>query len=210
MVTNWSLVTDFNPGKNVWVIKVNGVCKRRVRNNRGLVIVYQICVEMHSERDQRLTLQSELDGEALLISRDIHVVRGHNILSNSYELKHGSVEEWWPRGYGEARLYRLRARILSDEATEVASHTFSCGFRTCQLVQDALENNQKGDSFHFRVNGVDVFAKGSNWIPGHVFDRLMTTEKKWTLLESCVAANMNMVRIWGGGRYETDGTKSAH
>lgn len=160
---------------------------------------------MYSNRDRQFTLKSELDGKTLLAPRDLNVVQGNNILSNSYELERGSVEEWWPRGYGEARLYLLRVSVLSAEETEFASNTFSCGFRTCQLVQDALGDGQKGDSFHFRVNGVDIFAKGSNWIPGHVFDRLMTMEKKRALLESCVEANMNMVRIWGGGRYETDG-----
>ncbi|GJJ73174.1 beta-mannosidase [Entomortierella parvispora] len=184
LITNWSLLTDFDASKNAWVIK--------------------LCVELHSDGDQRVALKSELNGETLLISKDLHVGCGHNVLRKSYELKRGSVKEWWPKGYGEAQLYNFKASVSSDAETELASHTFRCGFRTCRLVQDALGADQKGDSFHFQVNGVNIFAKGSNWIPGHVFDRLMTMEKKRALLQNCVAANMNMVRIWGGGRYETD------
>lgn len=94
---------------------------------------------------------------------------------------------------------------MNDKGSRVASRYFEYGFRTCDLVQKPFIHGQPGDSFHFRVNGIDMFAKGANWIPGHVFDSSMTMEKKRSLLQSCVDANMNMIRIWGGGRYETDG-----
>ncbi|KAG0364110.1 hypothetical protein BGZ54_007839 [Gamsiella multidivaricata] len=111
---------------------------------------------------------------------------------------------WWPRGYGEPTLYSVEVTLLNDNASTVASHIFQCGFVESELIQDPLTEGRDGESFNFRINGVDMFAKGTNWIPGHVFDRMMTMEQKRSLLQSCVAANMNMIRIWGGGRYESN------
>ena len=64
-------------------------------------------------------------------------------------------------------------------------------------------------SFFFRVNGHDVFAKGANVIPAHVFPTAEWTAdgtgSRWAwLLKQAAAANMNMVRAWGGGRYQPD------
>ncbi|CAM9917606.1 unnamed protein product, partial [Sphacelaria rigidula] len=56
-----------------------------------------------------------------------------------------------------------------------------------------------GESFFFRVNGVDVFARGSNWVPPDAWGERVTVEKRRWLLESAAAANMNMIRVWGGG-----------
>ena len=56
----------------------------------------------------------------------------------------------------------------------------------------------------FRVNNVDVFAKGANWIPADSFQTRITPQRIFNLLDSVVAANMNMIRVWGGGLYETD------
>lgn len=63
-------------------------------------------------------------------------------------------------------------------------------------------SSQQGESFYFRVNGVPLFAKGANLIPLHVLSTAVTLSDVRALLESAVAANMNMIRIWGGGRYQ--------
>lgn len=59
-----------------------------------------------------------------------------------------------------------------------------------------------GESFYFRVNGVPVFAKGANLIPLHVLSTAVSEGSVRALLQSAVDANMNMIRIWGGGRYQ--------
>jgi beta-mannosidase len=152
------------------------------------------------------------DTEFVFVRGGLPIVLGRTTLTQSFELELNYVKKWWPRGYGEPNVYQAKVTVLDAAGTatetEIASHMFTCGFRTCELVQDPVgrdRDQKKGDAFHFRVNGVDIFAKGSNWIPGHVFDRLMTMDKKRSLLLNCVAANMNMIRIWGGGRYESDG-----
>ncbi|OTF82415.1 Beta-mannosidase-like protein, partial [Euroglyphus maynei] len=77
-------------------------------------------------------------------------------------------------------------------------------FRTIELVQDRLNSSVEAYSFYFRVNGVPIFAKGSNWIPAHVLNENVKPEYVQYLLWSAKAANMNMLRVWGGGIYESD------
>lgn len=76
------------------------------------------------------------------------------------------------------------------------------GFRTVKLVQEPLE---KGRSFYFRINGVPIFAKGSNFIPASVFPELGAKETTIRhLLSAAKETHMNMLRIWGGGVYESE------
>ena len=107
---------------------------------------------------------------------------------------------WWPNGYGEQKLYKLTTniKILDYETTNEKQ----IGFRTIELVQDPLE---RGLTFYFKVNGFRIFAKGSNYIPGSIFPELSTKKETiWPLLSSTKDANMNMLRVWGGGMYESD------
>ncbi|KAL2099255.1 hypothetical protein ACEWY4_005735 [Coilia grayii] len=111
-----------------------------------------------------------------------------------------SVDLWWPNGHGEQTQYllfmegRTESRVTFHIETKVA-------FRTVELVQEPIPSSP-GLSFYFRVNGRPIFLKGSNWIPAHIFQDLVTPETLRNLLESAVDANMNALRVWGGGVYE--------
>jgi len=106
---------------------------------------------------------------------------------------------WWPRGYGEAKLHDLVVEVASGDETD--RMTKRVGFRSVELVR---EKDEVGESFLFRVNGVPVYAKGANWIPADSFDELVTREMLGNLLTSARDANMNMIRVWGGGIYESE------
>ncbi|PUB18457.1 glycoside hydrolase family 2 protein [Yoonia sediminilitoris] len=102
---------------------------------------------------------------------------------------------WWPVGQGDPHLYRLAVTVAKATATRLV------GLRTMELV---AETDSAGLGFKFRVNGRDVFCKGANWIPADALPGRITDAKTRALLQSAVDANMNMVRVWGGGRYEPD------
>ncbi|KAK0662563.1 glycoside hydrolase superfamily [Cercophora samala] len=110
---------------------------------------------------------------------------------------------WWPRGYGSPNLYDVRVRIFNEEGgTVLAEHNQRLGFRKVELVQ---EPDGHGESFYFRVNGVDVFAAGSNWIPADSFLSQVTPKQYRDWIQNAVAdGNQIMIRVWGGGVYEHD------
>lgn len=104
-------------------------------------------------------------------------------------------ELWWPVGLGDQTLHDLA--ISFADATD----TRRIGLRDMQLVS---EPDDIGRSFLFRVNGHDTFAKGANWIPADALTGRINRDDVRGLLQSAVDAHMNMIRIWGGGRYEPD------
>ena len=117
------------------------------------------------------------------------------------ELQVDDPQLWWPNGMGEQPLYDVRIELL-DRADEILdSTTKRIGLRTLELVR---EPDAWGESFHFAANGVPFFAKGANWIPDDVFATRMTRERYARSLQDAVDANMNMLRVWGGGLYEQD------
>ncbi|KAJ5078281.1 beta-mannosidase [Anaeramoeba ignava] len=112
-----------------------------------------------------------------------------------------SPELWWPNGYGSQKLYELEIKVESGEETQEI--TKKIGFRHIELVEEPVSNSS-GLSFYFRINDVPIFAKGSNFIPLDSFEGVVTKEVYDNFFESAIAANWNMMRVWGGGVYETD------
>ena len=102
---------------------------------------------------------------------------------------------WWPAGSGEQPLYELVVQC-GDEI-----ETRRVGLRKIELINTP---DEAGARFAFRVNGREIFCKGANWIPADALPSNATPELTEKLLRSAVAANMNMIRVWGGGRYEFD------
>lgn len=130
---------------------------------------------------------------------------GCEALTLSYNITHRrKIEMWWPTGYRGQRLYTLKVAIKAKG--EEFTKSIKIGFRTVELVQDEIRkgNPNAGLEFYFKINGVPIYGKGSNWIPADSFPERVTEEYLKYLLHSAKAANMNMLRIWGGGIFETD------
>ena len=102
---------------------------------------------------------------------------------------------WWPVGMGAQVLHRLVVTSASATASR------QIGLRDLRLIS---EPDAAGRSFAFRVNGHPTFARGANWIPADALHGRVTHDAVCDLLQSAVDANMNMIRVWGGGRYEPD------
>jgi len=107
---------------------------------------------------------------------------------------------WWPNGMGEQPLYTVSV-FLVQNGTTLDQDQKRIGLRTLELV---CEDDQWGQSFFFRANGIAFFSKGANWIPIDAIKDRNTPERYRDLLQSSVDAHMNMIRIWGGGIYEDD------
>jgi beta-mannosidase len=130
--------------------------------------------------------------------RRVSLTPGANRVALNMAIPHPAL--WWPNGLGAHPLYTFKARLLidgklMDEATK------RTGLRALELRQ---QPDQSGKSFTFVINGVPVFAKGGNWIPADSFPSRITKAKYRELVQSVRDTNMNMLRVWGGGIYESD------
>ena len=107
---------------------------------------------------------------------------------------------WWPNGLGEPCLYQFCFELFDDE---ILLHRVEerIGFRNIELVNkpDAM-----GESFFVKVNGHPVFMKGANYIPADSFLNRVSTETHKQYFDATVYANMNTLRVWGGGVYQDD------
>lgn len=124
--------------------------------------------------------------------------KGINFIEIPYKIF--NPELWQPNRVGKPKLYDFEISVkrgidILDKKTE------RIGLRTIELVQG---KDEKGKSFYFKVNGKPMYAKGTNWIPGDSFSPRMSKEKYQKLIKDCKEANMNMIRVWGGGIYEDD------
>ncbi|GGU96993.1 beta-mannosidase [Streptomyces litmocidini] len=108
---------------------------------------------------------------------------------------------WWPRGYGDQPLYELEVTLLDEEEGPLDTWRRRIGFRTVELDRSP---DAHGTGCTFVVNGVRIFARGVNWIPDDVLPSRMTPERYRTRLRQAAEANIDLVRIWGGGIYEDD------
>ena len=109
-------------------------------------------------------------------------------------------ELWWPNNFGEPSLYSVAIRIISPSAV-VYQNELKYGLRTIDIKQ---EPDQWGESFEVVVNGLPIFLMGADFIPEDSILSRRSAEKTGHLLEQCIEANFNCVRVWGGGYYPDD------
>lgn len=131
-------------------------------------------------------------------TKKVRLEKGVNVVSLDFEIKNPRL--WYPVGLGEQALYKFQASVKIDGKT-VDLIKDRTGLRTLELRQ---KPDEWGTSFMFVINGIPVFGKGGNWIPADSFPTRVTRVKYKKLLTSVRDANMNMIRVWGGGIYEDD------
>jgi beta-mannosidase len=110
---------------------------------------------------------------------------------------------WWTADLGAQPLYRLVVTLLQGEAI-VDRRSLSLGLRTIALDQSPDPDEPGASFFRFVLNGVPIVARGACWIPASSFVGTVDAARYRMLLEQAVGANMNMLRVWGGGVYEHD------
>ena len=132
-------------------------------------------------------------------SEKVTLKPGANKVALTLDVKNPKL--WWPAGYGAQPLYPL-AVTLGD-----AKLAKKVGLRKAEVYneEDAEPDpatGKKGKPMVVVINGRRIFCKGADWIPCDAFENRQTPARYRDLLESAVAANMNMLRVWGGGQFE--------
>jgi beta-mannosidase len=131
-------------------------------------------------------------------TKSIHIKGGLQQASIRYRITKPKL--WWPSGLGNASLYSFNCEVSQGNII-LDTRNIKFGLRTVEHVQ---EKDSIGTSFYFKVNGIPVFMKGANWIPSDNFLPRVSDDKYRSLLVKAAEANMNMLRVWGGGIYESD------
>lgn len=107
---------------------------------------------------------------------------------------------WWPNGFGEQPLYDITViQYVGNEETDC--YETKIGLRTMEIHR---EKDEFGEMFAHRVNGVDCFAMGADYIPEDNLLGRLTRERTRELLQQCKDCNFNSIRVWGGGIYPPD------
>ena len=162
----------------------------QVHHEDGSVDLH-VKLTLHAFEPSVVPVHFEFDG--LRERLDCGIPAGETLIAHVFHIDKPRL--WWPAGSGEQALYRLSADIPGDILTR------QVGLRTIELVTD---KDEAGSRFAFKVNGREIFCRGANWIPADALFSRTSTAKTENLLRSAVEANMNMIRVWGGGFYEQD------
>jgi len=168
---------------------------RQRHGEEGVTLSARVAVERWGQDPLRVRLRTVDPGGEVLVAEvalegDVETV----------ELAIPEPQLWWPNGLGDQPLYEVTVELSASGET-CDQRTYQVGLRTLELRQ---AEDEWGKSFTFVVNGVPVFAKGSNWIPADSFPTRISDEQLEHLIWSTAATHQNMLRVWGGGFYEEE------
>lgn len=186
----------YNDGNVSFAVELNYNVRPHTDENGNLVTTNAEC----QEDILRYTLCNNPNEE---ISEENSQVFSHTIMGmkNFSNLKVDNAQLWWPVGYGEHPLYAYRVELIRGGEV-IDCRCGKLAFRTVELQQKPVDAQTMG--YKFLINGKEVFVKGSNWVPAECFIGCIKDEKYDKLTDQAVAANLNMLRVWGGGIYEKD------
>lgn len=170
-------------------LRLDDVLVRQVHEDGVVKLEVELIVDAAAPAETEASLR--IDGRQVTVPARLWPGEGRVTLEAEIE----APRLWWPVGHGAQEMYDLEVSIGEQ------SRRLRIGLREVELLTDA---DEIGHRFAFRINGREIFMRGANWIPADALPARATPEAVADLLDSAVAANMNMLRVWGGGTYEPD------
>ncbi len=155
----------------------------------------------------RLEIISDKEGEGFItlsgdgithIKEKVRLNHGVNIFHFPFIIKNPKL--WWSNGLGQAHLYHFTTTV-SNHQNLTDTHHVTTGIRTIRIIN---QPDKDGKSLYIELNGRPVFMKGANYIPTDMFTNRTTDAQYKGIIQSAAAANMNMLRVWGGGYFEKE------
>ena len=178
----------------VWeTITIKDVFVEQLTLNDSIAIL-EANLNIETDTDDDLTVDIYVNDNL----NSTHSYQKENTSGFSFQIQ--NPKKWWPHNIGEPYLYDLKF-VIKQGKTVLDTYKLKKGLRTIDLI---TESDTKGQTFYFKVNNVPVYMKGANYIPQNSFQNLVTDSHYDKLLNDAVVANMNMLRVWGGGIYEND------
>ncbi|HNW71174.1 MAG TPA: glycoside hydrolase family 2 protein [Bacteroidales bacterium] len=149
------------------------------------------------DRGAEINIEDDISG-AVYYSKKIELKKGASTIASEFSID--NPELWWTNGLGKPYLYHFKIK-LSEGKNMLDQTKVRTGIRTIEVVN---KKDDAGASFYFKLNGVDLFIKGANYIPQHSFVTEVKTDDFKDLILQAKESNFNMLRVWGGGIYEND------
>lgn len=178
------VITAFSDGE------LSDISVRQVHGEGSVKLLISAESEVYGDSEIKVTVTSP-KGEKTSVILD---------KENKGEITISDPEIWWPHGYGSQPLYSVTAELFVE--TEKADEKdIRIGLRTIKLCTN---DDEWGREFVFEVNGIRIFSMGANYIPEDNLIPRITKDTADRLIENCLLANFNMIRIWGGGYYLPD------
>ena len=166
-------------------------------NNQAAHINANVQVYAMHKTTAVVQLEYSYNGQKTTFSYPVTLHEGKNELD--YPINIADPKLWYPNGYGAQNLYHFKVSLFTDNKI-VDQVSARSGLRSVRLN---TEKDSAGRKFEFIVNGIPVFARGANIIPFDHFPTRVTKDKYRHILQAAADAHMNMMRLWGGGYYET-------
>jgi beta-mannosidase len=170
-------------------LRMDDVAVRQIHEGKSVTVETE--VYFHAFEAGKTTLTLELCGENTDV--EVSFYPGKNSATASVVID--NPELWWPVGFGQQVLHNLTVSLGN------LSRSKRVGLRHVELDTSA---DDIGNRFAILVNGREIFMRGANWIPADALPERITPEVVRDRLQSALDANMNMIRVWGGGQYEPD------
>jgi len=181
---------------------------REITDNKATVEVSAEIILSQLEKEFKiedlsvtLTIKEEENGN-IVDKKELKLVKQQEGWGIKDTLQITNPKLWYPNGYGEQPLYQVEMvlnQTKDNQMREIDRISFITGIRTVKLLR---EKDAEGESFIFIINGVKVFAKGADWVPADTFLPRIKKDDYEKYVRLAKEANMNMLRIWGGGIYE--------
>lgn len=199
----WRSVTLLAPEEARWsdvlIRQKHGVGGQK----RGTGAV-ELQIGLHAEREPggtapltaRLTV-ADPDGAVVADKTVALVAAGHGDVALTVD----QPRLWWPNGFGAQPLYRVTAELFGSDGKRLDSRAYTIGLR--ELTVNTAPD-EWGSAFAFRVNGVDIFSMGADYIPEDNLLERHSRVRSEQLIRDCARANFNTIRVWGGGFYPAD------
>jgi beta-mannosidase len=156
----------------------------------------KVCINSLVEQNVSYQIIDSITNQ-VYASSELKLMKGQQFFNIPFTINKPKL--WWCNSLGAPNLLNLTFN-LQHKNINISENT-RIGLRKIELIQQA---DQKGKSFYFKLNGVPVFMKGANYIPQDNFIPRVSSAQTKTLIQQAKAANFNMLRVWGGGIYESD------
>jgi len=153
-------------------------------------------LEINSDKEQVVNI-SIAAGDKVYSFNNQELKAGINKLTADFTME--SPHLWWSNGLGDAYMYKFNYKVTGENTSD--EKTENIGIRSLEIIR---EKDKDGKSLYVKLNGVPVFMKGANYIPQDNFQDRVTPEKFEYIIKSAADANMNMLRVWGGGIFQDD------